>query len=76
MGCGLKKYQKGSLSIKIMPTLPAATSTLSGISEWSNPMFQALLPYGYMAAGVLIGVGLIIFLIWLGGYLLHHLRGG
>lgn len=59
-----------------MPDLPAATTTLSGLSSWSNPMFQALLPYGYMAAGVLIGVALIIFLIYLGGLLLHHLRGG
>lgn len=61
-----------------MPDLPSATTTLAHLAEWSSPMFNALSPYAYMAAGVLIGVGLIGFLIWIGGLVLHHLtnRGG
>ena len=56
-----------------MPDLPSATTTLAGLQQWSNPMFQALLPYGYLAGGVLIGVGLIGFVIYIGSLISHHL---
>jgi len=58
-----------------MPTLPAASSTLAGIAEWSQPMFDSMKPYAYMAAGVLIGVGIILFVIYIGSMILHHMRG-
>lgn len=58
-----------------MPDLPSATTTLSSIKEWSNPMFQSLLPYAYLAMGILVGIGLILFLVYLGSLVLHHLRG-
>lgn len=58
-----------------MPVLPSATTTLSGLSDWAQPIFNSLLPYAYFAGGVLLGVGIILFLIFITTMVVHHLRG-
>ena len=58
-----------------MPDLPSASTTLASIKQWSQPMFDSLSPYGFMAAGVIIGVGIIWFLIWIAGAVYHKLTG-
>lgn len=59
-----------------MPTLPGATTTLSGMAAWGQPVFDSLLPYAYFAGGILLAVGIIGFLIFLAARAAHHMRGG
>jgi len=40
-------------------TLPVATTTLSGVSEWFNPWFEELWPW----AQIVIGISLVFFVI-------------
>ncbi len=57
-----------------MPVLPSATTTLSGIAAWSQPVLDGLLPYGYLEAGVILAVGLVTFLIVLSTRASHHMK--
>jgi len=50
-----------------MPDLPSASTTLSGLKEWANPVFSSMLPYGYLEGGVMIGLALIVVIAGLGG---------
>ena len=44
-------------------TLPAATTTLTGISDYSSNTFLAFLPLVYLLAGVVIGALVISALV-------------
>jgi len=44
-------------------TIPAATTTIAAITEYSSPWFTELLPVAYVAIGVVVGVGFVMFLI-------------
>jgi hypothetical protein len=58
-----------------MPTLPGATTTLAGMGAWSQPVFEGMLPYAYFAGGVLLGVGIILFIIYIATTVVSHMRG-
>lgn len=53
-------------------TPPAVTSTLTGISEWFNPIFGDFWTWGLIAIGIYLGFAVISWLIaqFKGG--LHH----
>jgi hypothetical protein len=44
-------------------TLPSPAAMISGISDWSGPMFDALWPFALIAIGIFLGVFLVWFLI-------------
>lgn len=48
--------------------LPSATSTLSGISDWFNPIFTEFWPYGLIVVGVILAFGII-------GFIIDHFKG-
>lgn len=48
---------------------PAVTTTLTGISEWFNPLFSDFWNWGLIA----IGVSLVFAII---GWLISHFHGG
>lgn len=58
-----------------MPDLPGPTTSLAGIKEWANPVFVDLLPYAYLAAGLILAVGLIWFLVRLASHTTDHMKG-
>jgi len=43
--------------------IPAATTTIARVSEYSAPWFETLLPVAYVAIGVSMGVVLILFFV-------------
>jgi len=44
-------------------TPPAVTTTLTGISEWFNPIFADFWNWGLIAIGIILGFGVIAWLI-------------
>lgn len=58
-----------------MPILPSATSTLTGMALWSQPMFDSMWPYALFAGGVLLAVGLIWFVIGLASHGADKMKG-
>jgi len=44
-------------------TAPAVTTTLSGISDWFNPIFSDFWNWGLVAIGVILAFGVIAWLI-------------
>lgn len=46
-----------------LATLPSASSMLADITDWSSPLFDALLPFAVFAIGVVFGIFLIRFII-------------
>jgi len=45
-------------------TIPSATSTIEGMSEWSAPFFAEIWPYML----IVLGLGFVAFAIrWIGG---------
>lgn len=42
--------------------IPSASSTIEAITAYSSPWFTELLPIAYVAIGVSIGVGFVIFM--------------
>jgi len=57
-----------------MPVLPTASTTLAGMGEWAQPVFNSMLPYAYFAGGILLGLGLILFIIWGASTIFHHIK--
>lgn len=49
--------------MSVIATLPSSTQFIASIGEWSSPLFNDLLPFGIFAIGILLGVGLISFII-------------
>jgi len=62
---GLEAYPSTKYNILMLNlfTIPAATTTIAAISEYSSPWFTELLPVVYVAVGVFLGVSFLIFLI-------------
>lgn len=58
-----------------MPDLPSATTTLSSMAEWSQPIFDSMWQYAVFAGGVILAVGLIIFIIRLAGHATDKMQG-
>lgn len=58
-----------------MPTLPSATSTLNGMGAWSQPMFDSLWPYALFAGGLILAVGIIVFIIRIAGHASDKMGG-
>jgi len=58
-----------------MPVLPEATTTLEGMSAWSQPMFNSMFPYALFAGGVILAVGIIIFIIRIAGHATDKMGG-
>ena len=58
-----------------MPVLPGATTTLSSMSAWAQPFFDSLWPYAVFAGGVLLSVGIIMFIIRLAGHASDKMGG-
>jgi len=46
-----------------MLPIPQATTTLAGMAEQSQPVFNAFIPYAYLEIGIIIGVLVILFII-------------
>lgn len=44
-------------------TIPNATSSLSGISEWSNSWFSEFFPFILIPVGITVAILLIMFLV-------------
>jgi len=44
-------------------TPPAVTTTLQGIADWFNPIFGDFWNWGLIAIGVILGFGVIAWLI-------------
>lgn len=58
-----------------MPTLPGATTTLSGMGAWSQPIFDSLWPYALFAGGVILAVGIILLVIRMAGHASDKMSG-
>jgi len=43
--------------------LPSATETIASSSEWAIPLFNTLKPFLFIAIGIIVTVGLVVFAI-------------
>lgn len=48
-----------------LATLPSSTTFLASVGEWSGSIFSDLLPFAIYAIGIILGVGLIAFIIFI-----------
>lgn len=55
-----------------LATLPSGTSTLAQIGAYSSPVFDDLLPFAVFAAGLIVGVALVAFIIVSVGRAFHR----
>jgi len=46
-----------------LATLPSSTTFLASIGDWSSSIFTDLLPFATLAVGVVLGLGLLSFVI-------------
>jgi hypothetical protein len=60
----------------VLATLPDASSSLASLGAWSNPLLNELMPFVFLAGGLLLGVALVIFLIRGVGMVANYIRGG
>lgn len=56
--------------------IPAATTTIAQVTEYSAPWFTELLPVVYVAVGLAVGIGFIIFLMAVVHNAIHRLFYG
>lgn len=43
--------------------IPAATTTIANIGEYSSPFFNEFLPIIYISLGILVGASLVVFVV-------------
>lgn len=53
-------------------TTPSVTTTLTGISDWFNPIFGDFWNWGLVAIGVILAFGIISWLIGHFKKSIHH----
>ena len=53
-------------------TFPNPVDFLAAITDWSDPVFQGLLPIAEVIVGVMVGVGIISLIVFLFGRIFGH----
>ena len=48
-------------------TFPDPSDFLTAVTNWSDPVFQGLLPIAEVIVGVIVGVGIISLIVYLFG---------
>jgi hypothetical protein len=48
-------------------TMPDPSDFLTAVTNWSDPVFQGLLPIAEVIVGVIVGVGIISLIVYLFG---------
>jgi len=43
--------------------LPDATEMIASTSDWASPVYDSLKPFMYIALGLIVAVGIILFVI-------------
>jgi len=58
--------------LTVLFDLPSSSDFFSGLTAWSSPMFDALLPFAYLIMGISIAVGIIAFIMYMAGSVFHR----
>lgn len=48
---------------------------MASIGETANPTFSDFSQLGYLAAGLILGVGIVIFIVQIAKIVVGHMRG-